>query len=264
MSAPATGFWGPPTSSVDWCEANYEHTRYVCELFNTLSSVAMLLAGGLGLWLHRKSLERRFHLAFVAVCLVGLGSMAFHATLRFELQLLDEIPMLYAALVMLFILLDGAPGRRFAGRLPALLLAYGALVTALSALSRGTLQFYCFQVSFASIEVFALCRVYLLYRRSGSPLVRRLYAMGMKSYALAVLLWLVDLKACAFVGGVLPRHGIPNPQLHAWWHVLVSTGLYALLLLMACDRLQALGRSPELRFAAGVVPYVRARRPRDA
>src|SRR5947209_6342934 len=93
-------FWGTPTSSVDWCEANYAHTPYVCELFNTVSSLAMLAAGLAGLWLHRRVLERRFMLAFVALAVVGAGSIAFHATLLFQMQMLDELPMLYLALIL--------------------------------------------------------------------------------------------------------------------------------------------------------------------
>src|SRR5205814_10181970 len=61
------GFWGPPTSTIDWCEANYAHSRYVCEWFNTLSSFAMVLAGFTGIWLHRRALERRFPLAVASV-----------------------------------------------------------------------------------------------------------------------------------------------------------------------------------------------------
>ncbi|KAI8393790.1 uncharacterized protein BYT42DRAFT_18851 [Radiomyces spectabilis] len=31
------GYWGPITSSVDWCEKNYTHWYYVAEWWNTLS-----------------------------------------------------------------------------------------------------------------------------------------------------------------------------------------------------------------------------------
>src|ERR1700723_3106631 len=75
------GFWGPPTSSVDWCEANYQVTPYVAEFWNTLSSLAMVVAGVLGLLLNRTKLPARYLAAFGLLALVGLGSIAFHATL---------------------------------------------------------------------------------------------------------------------------------------------------------------------------------------
>ena len=112
------GFWGPVTSTVDWCEVNYEHSRYVCEFFNTVSSVAMLLTGALGLRFHRRCLEPRFRLAFLLLCLVGIGSIAFHATLRFEFQMLDELPMLYVALVLVYILCEDGPAPRYGRRFP--------------------------------------------------------------------------------------------------------------------------------------------------
>jgi dihydroceramidase len=251
-----TGFWGAPTSSVDWCEANYQHTPYICELANTVSSLAMVAVGLLGLWLHRRTLEPRFLLAFFVVAIVGVGSIGFHATLRFELQMLDELPMLYSALVMVYILVESRPRRRFGAWFPALLVAHAVLVTSLSAFTRGTLQFYLFQLSFGSLELFALARVYVLQRGIRERGVRTLYRVGMSAYALAIVLWFVDLKLCTFVGDWLPAHGVPNPQLHAWWHVLVSIGLYLLTLVVAHHRLTVLGARPELRLAGGWLPYV--------
>ena len=51
-------YWGPSTSSVDWCEQNYAHTRYVAEMWNTLSSIPLIfvcLYGGYQTAYHRSS-----------------------------------------------------------------------------------------------------------------------------------------------------------------------------------------------------------------
>jgi dihydroceramidase len=252
------GFWGPPTSSVDWCEANYAHSPYVAELFNTLSSLAIVLAGSIGLWLHRRLLERRFLLCFASVALVGVGSIAFHATLQFELQMADELPMLYSALIMVYILVENRvdasrPQRRFGAWFPFALAAHGTLVTAVTALSRGRLQFYLFQLSFGSMELFSLVGVYLLQRRAGTPAVQRLFRLGMASYLAAIVLWFSDMSACPLLSGQLPF----NPELHAWWHVLVSFGFYALLLVAGHIRLARLGRGPDLAWR-GLLPVLRA------
>ena len=250
------GFWGPPTSSVDWCEANYAFTPYVAELFNTLSSVAMIAVGAVGIALHRRVLERRFLFAFALVCLVGLGSVAFHATLRFELQLLDELPMVYLVTLIVYILLEDRPRPRFGPWLPAVLIGYVVLITALASLTRGKVEFWVFQLSFGSLELYSLGRVYWLQRRLSDPRARRCFRLGIGAYLVAIALWFVDLRACGFVSRTLPAYGIPNPQLHAVWHVLVSVGFYLLLLVIAADRMEKLGRKAQLVLAP--VPALRA------
>jgi dihydroceramidase len=257
MQAATTGFWGPTTSTVDWCETNYAHSHYISEMFNSASSLAMVLAGVLGILLHRGVLERRFMLAFAMVSVVGLGSIAFHATLQFQFQLMDELPMIYLALTIVYILLENRPERRFGSWFPIALVAYAVLLTCLMAFSRGRLQFYLFHASFASLEFYALARVYLIHRRSQDAMSRRIYRLGMSSYAIALTVWFCDIRYCTTLNEALPSAGIPNPQLHAWWHIFVSCGFYALLLVIAHDRLKTLGRSPRVHFTAGVIPAVR-------
>jgi dihydroceramidase len=54
--------------------------------------------------------------------------------------------------------------------------------------------------------------------------------------ATGIAVWFVDLKACPWVSVTLPASGFLNPQLHAWWHVLVSMGFFLLLGVVAFDR----------------------------
>ena len=77
MPVDPVGFWGAPTASIDWCEQNYALLPWVCEAFNTVSSLAMVLAGALGL--SRQTFAREVRVAFALLVLVGLGSIAFHA-----------------------------------------------------------------------------------------------------------------------------------------------------------------------------------------
>lgn len=242
---------------MDWCEANYVHSRYVCESFNTISSVAMVLVGVAGALLYLPVLETRFVLAFLALAVVGLGSAAFHATLRFELQMLDELPMVYLALVMVFILLELEPGRRFGRWFPWALATYGAFLTVLCSTTRGNLQFFTFHLSFGSLELFCLYRTYRLSRTTQSPAARRLFGVGMGAYLLAIALWFIDLRFCEFVSAVLPATIGFNPQLHAVWHVLVSFGFYCLILFIAHERLARAGHTPALELRGGWLPRLR-------
>jgi dihydroceramidase len=261
-AAPYPAFWGEPTSTVDWCEANYEQTRYIAEFFNTLSSVCIVAAGVLGLYWHHQRLEKRFLLCFASVTLVGLGSMAFHGTLQFELQLLDELPMLYSAIIMVYILLENKSEsrsrRRFGPWLPLVLALHAILVTSLSAFTRGSLQFYLFHVSFGTLEFASLYGVYRVQRARNDRRLSRLFRQGIVAYAVALALWLTDLKLCDLLSVELPRLGIPNPQLHAAWHILVSYGFYCLLLVVAYDRLRRLGGTPQLERRLGFIPYLNA------
>ena len=234
MPVDPSGFWGVPTASIDWCEQNYAITPWIAEFWNTLSSLAMVAAGMVGVATRRFAGEIR--VAFGLLVLVGLGSIAFHGTLRFGLQMLDELPMLYLVAWLVWLLVENAPARRLGRWFPAALVTYVLLATAGATLNRGDAQFLAFHVSFGALEIFCLARVSWLALLSENAPVRRWFLLGLLAYASGIAVWFVDLKACRWVSVTLPAHGLSNPQLHAWWHVLVSAGFFLLLGVVSFDR----------------------------
>jgi len=96
------GYWGVSTSTVDFCEPNYVHSKYVAEFFNTLSSIPIVLAGANGIYqCYREKLGTELVMCYGSLIVVGLGSVAFHATLLRWGQVLDELPMLWGALLFI-------------------------------------------------------------------------------------------------------------------------------------------------------------------
>ncbi|KAI8923932.1 ceramidase, partial [Entophlyctis helioformis] len=262
-------FWGPPSSSVNWCETDYNVTSYVAEYFNTVSSLAMAAVGLLGVLLHPWA-ERRFHVAFLTIVVVGLGSVAFHGTLHKFAQALDEVPMLYSSLTFVYIGVCQRyrllPSRR---RLFATVLCLHAIVTTLLVtLSHGPLQFVLFHTSFGTAHVYALYHAVQVYRSRRARLMAAQHSLtstqssnghiqqqqqqaprdailwtferGAALYGSAMVCWIVDMTLCEYVNpgyestAVLPI----NPQLHAWWHVLASLGLYNMTLLTLAARVE--------------------------
>ena len=57
-----------------------------------------------------------------------------------------------------------------------------------------------------------------------------------------------------------PARPIANAfnQLHAWWHVFVSGGLYKLSILVAQALAESLHQSPQIGHLGGWLPYVQA------
>ena len=88
------GFWtdlGQP-GNPNWCELDYAFTFYVAEFFNTLSSVPLIILGLAGMF-HAlgQGLERRFVVCYASIATVGVGSCAFHGTLLYVGQVMDEV-----------------------------------------------------------------------------------------------------------------------------------------------------------------------------
>ena len=94
------GFWGTPTSSIDWCERNYTVSYYIAEFWNTISNLAFIIVGVMGIiQAIRHRYEPRFVLIAIGITIVGFGSSAFHGTLLYEYQMADELPMIWSIMV---------------------------------------------------------------------------------------------------------------------------------------------------------------------
>ena len=113
------GFWHEHTATIDWCETNYQVTHYVAEFWNTVSNLVIILFPIRSLyWCYQhyfhksqlkyqeKSLIFDIPLTIIAcnmgLSLVGVGSWMFHMTLQYEMQLLDELPMVYGSGILIY------------------------------------------------------------------------------------------------------------------------------------------------------------------
>jgi len=288
------GHWGDITSSVDWCELNYMFSQYIAEFWNSTSPFSMVLVGLFGIVLHYKLLEKRFLLAFFFVSVLGVGSVLFHGSLKHETQMLDELPMLYAAFTTTYILLENKDKPVFGSWLAPSLVAWSIITSCATFFATGIWQFLMFHFSFGSAEFFSLYRIYTIYSKwqqssntedekvsSSAQLqqqlvttgyekskashivqtiqqdIKILFKRGMSAYGIGLFVWQFDLRYCELLQVWWPEwSGLPNPQFHAWWHVCVSTGFYFLITLSAYDRQITLRKIPTLRWWCFVVPYV--------
>jgi dihydroceramidase len=262
------GHWGLITSSVDWCELNYQFSHYIAEFWNSTSSFSMVFAGLFGILLHRSIVETRFLLAFFFVSVLGIGSVMFHGSLKHETQMLDELPMLYAAFTTTFILLENEISLK-RNWLAPFLFAWSIVTSCATFFASGTWQFVMFHASFGSAEFFSLYRVYAIYSKwrdnpktdSKTTIIQKdityLFKRGMTSYGIGLFVWQFDLRYCRLLQVIWPKwSGLPNPQFHAWWHVCVSCGFYLLITLTVYDRMIVLKTEPKLCWFSNIVPYV--------
>lgn len=228
------GFWTElgAAASVDWCEPNYVVSHWVAEWWNTLSSLALVALGLVG-WrdARREGLEPRFAWCFASLALVGAGSAAFHGTMLQSAQALDELPMIYGGLVLLYCLVNRRGHSAIRERRWIVGLAvYGALFTV--CYFALTEYFTFFIVSYAAIvTVIVLGAAALAFSSAGSPTHRRLFSIAAGSYCGGVfLLWFPEhvFLAC--------DHPLQSLHLHAGWHVAAAVGTFVGIRFAAWDR----------------------------
>ncbi|KAK3776892.1 hypothetical protein RRG08_024663 [Elysia crispata] len=251
------GYWGKQTATLDWCEENYAVSYYVAEFWNTLSNALMLLSPAVMVSLGLKeNHEKRFVYSFIALAVVGLGSWLFHMTLRYSMQLMDEIPMIWGCSFQIYglFMITSKPEEKHL-LLQIGLFLYCAVVTLVYILINNPI-FH--QVSYALLIlcIVALSTRMLLNLKCSLPI----YFTALFSYAFGFLLWNVDNIFCSQLRSIreLPPGRVSGMLLecHAWWHIFAGFGTYMGILFAMHTRYVYLQRDPKLKFILGFWPYL--------
>lgn len=250
------GFWGEATSTLDWCEENYVVSTFLAEFWNTLSNWIFLIPPAFGAYLSLKyKLERRYALSFLCLFVVGVGSLCFHATLLYEMQLLDELPMIYCTCVMIFCICQCSyrPGEHNI-TLTLLLLVCCAMITLVYLTIVNPLIFqWAYGLLVSALVIVALIAI-RKHRCS-----RKLLFISLGSYGVGFILWNIDNNFCSSVREIrnlFPPLLRPFLQLHAIWHTLAGIGTYCHILFSVDLRLRCLKRGPTFKLYKEWLPFI--------
>lgn len=271
---PVHGYWGPSTSSIDWCEANYTITKFIAEFTNTLSNLAIVSWAIYGLKnCRQENLPLPLALCQAGIALVGVGSFLFHATLRYEWQLGDELPMIFCCTFIAYVTFDtrsaSLPRTPFVRCLPYLLVLYSFGVSAVYIRYPYPVIH---QAAFGFIQLVATFRAAYTVRTAPERTYRekrnkadatRYTLMGAVLFLIGFLIWNIDNLYCDRISQLKEHLGTPWSFIlegHAWWHLATGTGSYlsvvGLQLMSASLKESAEGFEMRRAGLFGLCPYV--------
>jgi len=248
------GFWGERTSAVDWCEPNYTWTYYVAEFLNTMTSLPAFFLALHGLYLtYKYGYDKRFYLVNAMIGMVGLGSAAFHGTLLWTGQILDELPMIYASLSLLYAVLEmeASETKPVYKYLSPLILCYSVVFTAVYLYLPSFFIF--FLIGYIAGILVLVYRCSIIFRNPATLYHQKLF---------------IVLSICFYIGGwlffwvpeVIACEQLKAFNFHAWWHVTSTLGGFIVVVFATFQRELHRNRKPQLNYNSilgiPLLPYV--------
>ena len=211
------GYWGPTDSIADWCESNYNITIYIAEFYNTLSSIPIAILALIGciVCYHSSVNETRFFVSFLMMGSAGLGSAAFHCTLRYYAQLLDQTPMLVGSIALLYciIMTDSIPGKSYP-KITNFFIAWGAFSMSLNVIIKNHLLFL---LNYGTLVLCIFGFGCIKFRKYSSTLSVKLFLWSTIIYSGGFILWFIEKEYCQKVGFL---------KFHSIWHICAGYGTY--------------------------------------
>eukprot|EP01083_Nonionella_stella_P092533 259078_1 len=251
------GFWKPHSSSIDFCERNYENSHHIVELHNTWSSlVGMSLFGLIGLIWGNPTKEIRHTLAHSILLFIGLGSAGLHGTLHWIFQSSDELPMVYLVAVYMYMgfELDSKKDQLHYPRMPLMIFIL---------LLINTVVYYAFQhlfiVFFLTFSTLATVNAFLLYNNAirknmGGEMGRRIGRRVLIAYVgIGFPSWCIDMGMCDWVLEHVANATF-GMTLHVIWHISAGYGAYCITLTLEYCRMVSLGLPCDCKFWMGIIP----------
>eukprot|EP00505_MAST-04D_sp_SCG-Rhode-Island_P001444 Stramenopile-MAST_4_protein_1444 len=216
-----SGYWGEKTANTNWCEPDYIVTPYIAEFWNTLSSFFVVIDGLYGIYYHCSWAETRYGVAWLLFLVVGLGSVMFHATLQRGWQLMDELPMVWANSVFIYVVhfierKDDTRRERLFGMV--FVAVYAAVSTVLIILY-DTEDQVVFLVAYGSGVMWLMYSSIVLRKKykTDQGVNVDLGLWGVFIYLFGFMVWLTDRRYCSIV---------QSWQMHSVWHFCAGLGTY--------------------------------------
>jgi len=247
------GYWGARTSAVDWCEANYTWSYFIAEFFNTITSLPAAILALNSIYLtYKYGYSKRFFVVNMMIAMVGFGSAAFHGSLLWTGQILDELPMVYASLSFLYALLEMEADKKPVYKYSAhYLLAFAAIFTAVYLYLPDFFIF--FLVAYILCILTLVYHLTKIYRRPTTLFHQKAFIVGSMGLYIGgwTFFWIPEVLFC---------NKLQSFNFHAWWHVTSTLGAFVLVLFSVYQRELVRGRRPQLCYNtfAGVplLPYI--------
>ncbi|RAL64641.1 hypothetical protein DID88_001674 [Monilinia fructigena] len=248
-----TGYWGPVTSTINWCEEDYYATIYSAEIVNTITNLIFVILAWKGIAsCVRYGHDAVFLMGFISYLVIGVGSMLFHATLIYPMQLLDELAMIYLMCILVYAVFSHRKS-------PLARILIALSVTGLAVFI--TLYYHYLQDPVFHQNMFALLTTVVVLRsmwimesllnptrrekdgkidaveqkrrdyRDGK-ILRKMWRMnyiGLSYVAIAFGIWNLDNIYCGTIRRWRREVGLPWGILlegHGWWHILTGIAAY--------------------------------------
>lgn len=247
---PREGYWGDKTVTLNFCEEDYVISYYCAEFCNTLTNLLFI-------WLGLKGIRDCFKyghpaifvIAFIGYMIVGTGSTLFHATLKYPMQLVDELSMIYTTCLMCFATFSYRRSRAFSVVLGAALIGLAWFITARYYHTKDP-QFH--QDAYAVLTAVVVFSNMWIMEKSVRPALEKrqqqrsaasgvptadtiikdmwiLVATGLTIFLGGFLIWNLDNVYCSTIRPWRHNMGLPWAVVlegHAWWHLMTGIGAY--------------------------------------
>lgn len=247
---PREGYWGDKTVTLNFCEEDYVISYYCAEFCNTLTNILFIWLGLKGIRdCLRYGHPAIFIVAFIGYMVVGTGSTLFHATLKYPMQLVDELSMIYTTCLMCFATFSYRRSRLFSGLLGIALVGLAWFITARYYHTKDP-QFH--QDAYAVLTAVVVFSNMWIMEKSVRPALERrqqersptssvpaadviikdmwiLVATGLTTFLGGFLIWNLDNLYCSTIRPWRHNLGLPWAVVlegHAWWHLMTGIGAY--------------------------------------
>lgn len=208
------GYWAPHTAPIDWCERNYAVSPFVAEFHNAWTNLAYVVVGLCILWRCGWRQNGPFiALMATSTVLTGVTSLAFHATLQWIHQKLDEV---FENGILVYIL-------HYHTSPVGVATAHFAVVAALILM---VTSFNFCELHLVSVILLSIAKFASMSRQH--PELQHYVAKAAAATLAGFGCWLADRLMCTAVStweaSVL---GVPvSAELHALWHLFTALALF--------------------------------------